>query len=93
MRGSRRGSLMVCVAILTYRWKGKNPDWTGAGMNEDAAVRADALLRSLHFLSGQWSVCNGIASASASAYASCVRPSAEPLREYVRTETGNQSIF
>lgn len=49
MRGSRRGSLMVCVAILTYQRKGKSSDWTGAGTNEDAAVRTDAMLRSLHF--------------------------------------------
>ena len=35
---------MVCVAILTYQRKGKNSEWTGVGMNEDAAVRTDALL-------------------------------------------------
>lgn len=51
---------MVCVAILSYQRKGKNSDWTGAGMNEDAAVRTDAMLMLLHFLSGRWSVCNVI---------------------------------
>lgn len=60
---------MVCLAILTYQRKGKNCDWTGAGMNEDAAVRTDAMLRSLHFLSGRCSVCKDFASASAYAYA------------------------
>ena len=48
---------MVCVAILSYQRKGKNSDWTGAGMNEDAAVRTDAMLRLLHFLSDRCSVC------------------------------------
>ena len=90
MRGSRRGSLIVCVAILTYRRKGKSSDWTGAGMNEDdAAVRTDALPRSLHFLSGQWSVCNDIGSASAYAYAYVPGR----LQNHCRSKTGNQSIF
>lgn len=70
MRGSRRGSLIVCVAILSYQRKGKNSDWTGVGMNEVAAVRTDAMLRLLHFLSGRCSVCNVVASASAYA---CLR--------------------
>ena len=48
---------MVCVAILSYQRKGKSFDWTGAGMNEDAAVRTDAMLMLLHFLSGRCSVC------------------------------------
>ena len=56
---------MVCVAILSYQWKGKNSDWMGTGMNEVAAVRTDAKLRLLHFLSGRCSVCNVAASAYA----------------------------
>lgn len=61
---------MVCVAILSYQRKGKSSDWTGAGMNEVAAVRTDAMLMLLHFLSGPCSVCNVVASAYAYA---CLR--------------------
>ena len=63
---------MVCVAILSYQRKGKNSDWTGAGVNEVATVRTDAMLRLLHLLSGPCSVCNVVASAYAYAYA-CLR--------------------
>ena len=89
---------MLCVAILTYRRKGKNFDWTGAGMNGDAAVRTNAMLRSLHFLSIRCSVCNDIASASASASSSAYGSgrllnhcgSTTPVSTY---RIGNQSKF